>query len=300
MKKSIILSTIIILLISSCNKKVDEADAWGNFEATEILISAETSGRILLLPVEEGDILSQDEIVALIDTLLFSMQLDELESSENAIKSNINTISSQNEIFRQQISNLDVNISRIKNMLDDKAATQKQYDDLLGQRAVLEKQIQSNNTRKASVASELAVLESKKDQLRERISRCTVISPSKGNLIQKYAEKGELTAAGKPLAKIADLSVMKLKVYISGAQLAEVKTGDKCRVRIDKGESDYYEYTGQVINISDKAEFTPKIIQTKEERVSMVYAVTIRVDNDGKIKSGMPGEVIFNTEWDLR
>ncbi len=293
MKKLIVPSILIIILLGSCKNQTSEADAWGNFEATEILISAETGGKILLFPIEEGRILSKDELVAVIDTILFSMQVDELESSEKAIRSNISTISSQNEILRQQISNLEVNISRIKNMLNDKAATQKQYDDLLGQKAVFEKQIESNNTRKVSVASELAVLEAKKDQLRERITRCTILSPSGGTVIQKYAEKGEITSAGKPLVKIADLSVMKLKVYISGAQLAEVKTGDKCLARIDKGESDYYEYTGQVINVSDKAEFTPKIIQTKEERVSMVYAVTIAVENDGRIKSGMPGEAIF-------
>lgn len=293
MKKFIVLPILIIMLVSSCKNQISEADAWGNFEATEILISAETGGKILLFPIEEGKILSNNELVAVIDTILFSMQVDELESSEKAIRSNINTISSQNEILRQQISNLEVNISRIKNMLNDKAATQKQYDDLLGQKAVFERQIESNNTRKVSVANELAVLEAKKDQLRERITRCTILSTSRGTVIQKYAEKGEITSHGKPLVKIADLSVMKLKVYISGAQLAEVKTGDKCLARIDKGESDYYEYTGQVINVSDKAEFTPKIIQTKEERVSMVYAVTIAVENDGRIKSGMPGEAIF-------
>ncbi len=296
MKKSLALFIITVFLFSSCNNREDEADAWGNFEATEVLISAESNGKIIAFAVEEGMILSENKLVAIIDTTLFSMQLDEIGLSEKTISSNISTISSQNDILKQQISNLEINISRVKNMLKDQAATQKQYDDLLGQKAVIQKQIESNNSRKATVVSELAVLESKKEQLKERISRCYILTPSKGTLIQKYAEKGEITSAGRPLVKIADLSTIKLKVYISGSQLAEVKTGDICRVRIDKGESEYYNYDGQIIKISDKAEFTPKIIQTKEERVSMVYALTIAVENDGRIKSGMPGEAIFRKD----
>lgn len=293
MKKILALFILLALFTLSCNKENDGADAWGNFEATEVLISAETNGKILTFPVEEGNILSRGDIIAVIDTTIITLQLKELESTELAVRSNIRTISSQNEILEQQISNLEVNISRISNMLNDGAATQKQYDDLVGQKAVFQKQIESNNTRKSSVRSELAVLESKKDQLRERILRSTVTAPSKGTVLQKYAEMGEITAAGKPLIKLADLNTMKLKVYISGGQLADVKIGDSCTIRIDKGENEYHEYTGEIIIVSDKAEFTPKIIQTKEERVSMVYALTIAVENDGKIKSGMPAEALF-------
>jgi HlyD family secretion protein len=178
-------------------------------------------------------------------------------------------------------------------MLKDDAATQKQYDDLTGQVAVIQKQISENNTKKTVVAAELSVYESKKATLNDQIKRCYVKSPLNGTIIEKYSEAGEITAAGKPLVKIADLSVMKLKVYVSGAQLGTIKIGKQCTVRIDNGKKGYTSFPGIISNISDKAEFTPKIIQTKEERVILVYAVDIEVKNDGTLKSGMPGEAKF-------
>jgi HlyD family secretion protein len=164
---------------------------------------------------------------------------------------------------------------------------------LSGQVAVLEKQITANNTQKASIAAELSVYESKKATLNEQVTRSIVKSPVNGTIIEKYSEAGELTAAGKPLVKIADLSLVKLKVYVSGAQLGRIKIGQDCIIRIDDGEKGYKSFTGTISYISGKAEFTPKIIQTKEERVTLVYAVTIDVRNDGTMKSGMPGEAIF-------
>jgi len=178
-------------------------------------------------------------------------------------------------------------------MLKDDAATKKQYDDLTGQVAVLQKQIAANNSQKSSVAAELTVYGSKKATLEEQAERSIVKSPLKGTILEKYSEVGEMTAAGKPLAKIADLSVMKLKVYVSGARLGSVKIGQQCTVRTDNGKKGYETFRGTVTFISGKAEFTPKIIQTKEERVTLVYAVKIDVKNDGILKSGMPGEVIF-------
>jgi len=169
----------------------------------------------------------------------------------------------------------------------------KQLDDLTGQVAVFQKQIAANSTQKESVAAELTVSESKKKTLNEQIRRSSVLSPLNGTVIEKYSEAGEITAAGKPLVKIADLSVMKLKVYVSGAQLAAIKIGKQCTVRIDNGKKGYTSFPGIISYISDKAEFTPKIIQTKEERVILVYAVNIEVKNDGTLKSGMPGEAKF-------
>jgi HlyD family secretion protein len=178
-------------------------------------------------------------------------------------------------------------------MLKDDAATQKQYDDLTGQVSVLEKQIAANNTQRSSVAAELAVYESKKSTVNEQIIRSIIKSPINGTIIEKYNEKGEMTSAGKPVAKIADLSVMKLRVYVSGAQLGNIKIGQECTIRIDDGKKEYKSFPGRISYISGKAEFTPKIIQTKEERVTLVYAVNVEVKNDGTIKSGMPGEAIF-------
>ena len=210
-----------------------------------------------------------------------------------SVRTRINSINAQNDILYQQISNLKVNIARIENMLKNDAATQKQYDDLTGQVAVLEKQIAANNTQKSSIAAELDIYRSKKATLNEQVARSNVKSPVTGTIIEKYSEEGELTTSGRPLVKIADLSLIRLKVYVSGAQLGSLKTGGECTVRIDDGEKGYKSFKGIISYISGKAEFTPKIIQTKEERVTLVYAVTIDVNNDGTMKAGMPGEAIF-------
>lgn len=289
-------NTLIILaalLISGCGNKNREADAYGNFEATEVVVSAETSGRILQFIPEEGSVIKKGSEIALVDTTLLHLQKAEINAGIRSVRTKIASINAQNDIISQQIANLDVNVQRMQNMLKDDAASKKQYDDLTGQVEVLKKQIAANNTQKSSVEAEMSLYEAKKATLAEQISRSTVLSPLDGTVLEKYSEAGEITAAGKPLAKIADLSVMKLKVYVSGAQVASVKTGNKCRVRIDNGVKGYSTFDGTVSHISGKAEFTPKIIQTKEERVTFVYAVTINVANDGSLKSGMPGEALF-------
>lgn len=288
---ALIIGTLAFL--TGCNGKTQQADAFGTFEASEVIVSSETSGRILVFDVTEGSDIEKGSSVALIDTTLSHLQKAEIDAGMRGIRTRIVSIDAQNEILGQQIENLKVNILRIENMLKDDAATLKQYDDLTGQKAVLEKQIAANNTQKASVAAELAVYESKKATLNEQVKRSDVKSPIGGTVTEKYAEAGEMMMAGKPLVKISDLSVVKLKVYISGAQLPEIKTGQEVTVRTDKGKKEYSTYKGVISYISEKAEFTPKIIQTKEERVAFVYSVTIDVVNDGYLKSGMPGEAIF-------
>lgn len=288
-------SLIIIgaIFLAGCSNKANEADAWGNFEATEVIVSSETSGKILRFDVYEGSEIEKGDEIALTDTTILYLQKQEINAGMNSVRTRINSINAQNDILYQQIENLKINIARIENMLRNDAATQKQYDDLTGQVAVIEKQIAANNTQKTSIASELSVFEAKKATLNEQLKRSRVKSPLKGTVIEKYSEAGELTTAGRPLVKIADLSLIKLKVYVSGAQIADLKAGAKCTVRIDEGEKGYKSFNGTISHISDKAEFTPKIIQTKEERVTLVYAVTIEVKNDGTMKAGMPGEAIF-------
>ncbi len=285
---------IAAIVLTACGNNSEQADAFGNFEATEIMISAETNGRIQKFDVVKGSEIEKGEDLALIDTTLFHLQKAEIDAAMLGVRTRINSISAQNEILNQQIANLRVNISRIEKMLKDDAATTKQYDDLTGQEAVLYKQIAANNTQKASVAAELSVFEARKATLNEQIKRSCVKSPVQGTIIEKYSEAGEITSAGKPLVKIADLSVIILNVYVSGAQIGNIKLGQQCIVRIDDGKKEYTSYTGTISYISGKAEFTPKIIQTKEERVTLVYSVNIDVKNDGTLKSGMPGEAIFS------
>jgi HlyD family secretion protein len=289
-------STLIViasLILVGCRNKTEQADAYGNFEATEVIVSSETNGRILRLDPNEGIQIEKSSVIALIDTTMLQLQKAELEAGMKSVRTRMASINAQNGVINQQLENLEISIVRIGKMLKDDAATQKQMDDLTGQKAVFQKQIAANNTQKESIAAELGVYETKKAIINEQIGRCSVKSPITGTIIEKYSESGELTAAGKPLVKIANLAIMKLKVYVSGTQLGKIKTGQSCRVRIDDGTKGYSEFPGIVSYISDKAEFTPKIIQTKEERVTLVYEVTIEVKNDGSMKSGMPGEAIF-------
>lgn len=289
-------SLIIVaaVLLTGCTSKTEQADAFGNFEANEITVSSETGGRILSFMPDEGTIVIKGSTLALIDTTIIHLQKAEIDAGMRSVRTRIASINAQNEIINQQIVNLRVNIERIRKMLKDDAATVKQLDDLTGQEAVLQRQIEANNTQKTSVAAELSVYIAKKTTLNEQIIRSSVMSPLNGTVIEKYAEAGELTAAGRPLVKIADLSAMKLKVYVSGSIISSIKIGDQCRVRTDDGKKGYLNYRGTISYVSEKAEFTPKIIQTKEERVTLVYAVTIDVENDGRLKSGMPGEAIFS------
>jgi len=284
---------IAVILLGGCRSNTDKPDAFGNFEATEVIVSSETGGRIIQFVAVEGSEIDKNSEIALIDTTILHLQKAEIDAGMRSINTRILSINSQNDILEQQIENLKVNITRIEKMLKDDAATQKQYDDITGQVAVLQKQIAANNTQKVSVGAELTVYKSKKATLNEQLKRSSVKSPLKGTIIEKYSEAGELTAPGRPLVKIADLSIIKLKAYVSGAQLGSIKLGQECIARIDKGEKGYSSFPGTISYISEKAEFTPKIIQTKEERVTLVYGVTIDVINDGSIKSGMPGEAIF-------
>jgi len=291
--KRVVIPIVLLLAAAGCNRGESDADAWGTFEADEVIISAETPGRIISMDVTEGMLVAGGAVIAVTDTTMPVLQRGELDAVTAQAQARLAGIAAQDAVIRQQMDNLAVNIERTRRMLADGAATQKQLDDLTGQMEVLRRQGEANGTQRRSVAAEQQGIAAKRAVLDEQIARSTVRAPYDATVIEKYASAHELTAAGKPLVKLADMKTMKLKVWVSGAQLAEVKTGTTCTVRIDQGKKEFKNYTGTVTHIAEKAEFTPKIIQTKEERVTLVYAVTIEVPNDGSIKSGMPGEAIF-------
>lgn len=295
MNRILTLALIAITLIS-CKDNTQKADAYGNFEADEVRVSSETMGKILILNIEEGAIIEKNQIVGLVDTIMPSLQLSEINAQRLKINANINSIESQTDILIQQKENITIDINRIENMAKTGAATQKQLDDAHGNMKIIEKQISANRAQKQAVITELKVLESKKQLLREQLNRCEIKNPIRGTVLEKYAEQGEITASGKPLYKIADTDLITLRCYISGGQLHEVILNNSCKVLVDKGKKEFLEYDGTITWISSKAEFTPKIIQTKDERVSMVYAVKIKVKNNGSIKIGMPGEVVFSKQ----
>jgi len=287
---------ILLLTIAACNDTGNNPDAWGNFETIELTLSAESGGRILFIDAPEGKAIPKGAVVAVIDTVMLHLQKNEAAAAKETVRSKAAAITAQNAILLQQIDNLNINIARTENMVAGQAATQKQLDDLTGQRAVLEKQIGANKIQALAIASELTTLQAKTALLTEQIARCTITAPSEGTVLTRYSEAGEITAPGRPLVKIADLKTMRLKVYVSGSMLGNVVIGETCKVMVDEGEKGYRSYEGTITIVSDNAEFTPKVIQTKEERVNLVYAVTIEVINDGFLKSGMPGEATFTVK----
>lgn len=290
MKRKILYFAFSILLFG-CSNNAEKSDAFGNFETDPVIVSSESAGKIIQLNVEKGQKIESGFEAAIIDTVQVNLQLQQLESQKAAINSRKQSIQSQIEVFQEQKKNLQINEERIVKMLKDGAATQKQLDEIQGQINVIDKQIASTKTQFTAVGKELDVAGTQGALLIEQLHRCYIKSPVAGTILETYAEQGELTSPGKPLFKIANLDVLTLKVYVSGAQLANVKIGQTVNVLIDKTENENQTLAGKVTWISSEAEFTPKIIQTKEERVKLVYAVKIEVKNDGTLKIGMPGEI---------
>lgn len=290
------LTLIAIIFLFSCNKNGEKADAYGNFEAETTIISAESMGKLIAFNVEEGETLEKNKIVGVIDTSALYLSKKQVISKKNAVSSKSSNILSQVKVIEEQKSILETEEKRVYNLLKDSAATQRQMDEIEGKIKVFEKQIAQVITQNKNIFDELKVFDAQLNILNYQISNCYIKNPFRATVIIKYAEQYELVMPGKPLYKISDLSVMNLKAYISETQLNEIEIGQKVKVYIDKENDKMNEFDGKLTWISDKAEFTPKTIQTKEERVNLVYAIKIKVKNDGRIKIGMPAEVIFSTE----
>ncbi len=283
----------LVFALSSCHGGDEISDAYGSFESTEIIISAQASGEILKLGIEEGDLLDENQIVGLIDTTDLYLRKKLLVQQIKTIGSSLTSISSEIDVQKQQLENKLVNQKRITQLYEQAAATKKQLDDINGLVDLNRKIIVSVNSKKRSVLDQMEGVKIQIEQIDENISKCLIKNPSPGTVLVKYAERGELTAMGKPLYKIADVKKIKLKAYVSGNQLPNIKLGDEVEVLYDKDMTTNNTVMGKVIWISNTAEFTPKTIQTKEERVNLVYAVKVLVPNDGSIKIGMPGEMNF-------
>jgi HlyD family secretion protein len=285
---------LLTFIFSSCTGNDDKADAYGNFEAVETLVSAEASGKLLKFDVENGMILKAGKQIGLIDTAVLSAKLKQLLAVKAEIAANSKDVLSQIKVLNEQKNVLLIEKRRVENLIADSAATQKQYDNIIGQIKVINRRIESVNVKNSAILSKFNQLNAQIEELQLNIDKCKIINPVNGTVLQKYAEVYELAMPGKVLYKIADLSTMELKVYVSGAQLPHIKIGQKAKVYIDKNKEENTELEGTISWISSTAEFTPKIIQTKEERVKLVYAVKLLVKNDGSLKIGMPGEVRFD------
>jgi HlyD family secretion protein len=291
--KHIIGIFIVSILFSACSGNGDLSDAYGNFEATEIVVSSEVPGKVIVFDTENGDYLEKGKTVVKIDTINFYLKGKQLKALKNEISVTTQDVLSQIKVLEEQKNVLLIEKKRVESLIADSAATTKQLDDIIGKVKVLDRQIEAVYVKNRSVLSKLEALNVQMEEIEYNLSKCKVVNPISGIVLQKYVEAHELVIPGKALYKIANMDQLELKAYIDGTQLPNVKVGQKVKVYIDKTEDENTELGGTISWISSNAEFTPKIIQTKEERVKLVYAIKVLVKNDGRLKIGMPGEVVF-------
>ena len=287
-----IITILILLLCFSCNTN-DNADAYGNFESTETTVSSKQVGEIVFAENCKGKTINKSDILFIIDTVNLDLQKEKLIAQQKLTQAKINEINAEITIIRTEKETVLREYKRLENLLKDGAVTKQNFDTIKDKIKIIEAKIKALNTKKVSINKNINVIQKSIDIVNKQLKDCFVKSPIKGTIIEQYVEIGELVSPGKPLFKVANIKQMKLKAYISGNRISSLKIGQKVQVKIDKNNKDFYTYEGKIIYISNKAEFTPKIIQTKEERVNLVYAFEVLVKNDGKIKIGMPGEVRF-------
>ena len=284
------------MLAASCGTEA-EFDAQGTFEATEVVVSSEATGRILNFEVEEGMAVEANQMVGAIDSVQLHLQRKQLVAQQSALLGSRPDVKKQVAALREQIAKQNEELRRVENMLKDGAATKKQKDDIEAQIKILESQLDATlstlDKNTSTINNNSAALEAQIAALDDRISKCRIISPVGGTVLVKYAEAGELATVGKPLMKVADLENIYLRTYFTSDQLAKVNLGDEVKVIADFGGDERYDYTGRVAWISSESEFTPKTIQTKDSRANLVYAVKIAVENDGRLKIGLAGEVVL-------
>lgn len=287
---SLALSTLFV----SCGKSDGDYDASGTFEATEVIVSAESMGKILQFDITEGQQLTQNQSVGIIDSTQLYLKKQQLLASQKAMLTRRPDLNKQIAALEQQVATAKTEKKRIQNLVNANAANQKQLDDVNAQIAVLEKQLiaQKSNIDSANegISEDNKSVNIQIAQIEDQLVKAKITSPITGTVLTKYAETGELAVAGKALFKIADINNMILRAYITNSQLTQIKIGQKVKVFADSGE-DQKEYAGTIEWISDKSEFTPKTIATKDERANMVYALKISVKNDGFLKIGMYGDI---------
>ena len=288
---------LLLLGLLSCNDN-GKADAYGNFEATSVMVSAKGSGELLKFDIKEGQQVAASAVVGLIDTIQLHLERLKLKAQLNALDLKVQEAAPEVAVLLEDRSNLIRERDRTLRLFEQKAATQQQLDDYNGRVDLVDQRIRTTQRNigiaNRAILSERKPLEAQIALIDQQIRDHTVSNPISGTILTKFAEEHELVGYGTPLFKVANLDNIKLKAYTSATLLQNVVLGDEVRVRIDKGEDDYKELIGSVTWIADEAEFTPKTIETKEERVNLVYGLEVTVVNDGTLKIGMPGEVLFN------
>lgn len=285
----------VLVMCVACGSNGDKSDAYGNIETDEVLVSSEIGGRVVMLSVEEGGTVMQNQFVGMIDTVQLWLKRNQLEAQLSATKSKLAGIRSQANVQQEQIWMVQKEKNRVVNLLADSAATQRQLDDVEGRFNVATSQKRSIEIQKEVVLAEMASVRVQIDQLTDQIERCTVVSPINGTVLSKYVNQGEIAVAGRPLCKVARLDTLYARVYIDGSQLSQFAIGAHVTVLVDGQQGAVVENQGVISWIASEAEFTPKVIQTRNERADLVYAAKIRIANpQGIYKIGMPVEVRLN------
>lgn len=284
-----------MILLAACNNGKHKWDASGVFEATEVMVSAEANGKIMEFTINEGDRVVAGEQLGLIDTTLLFLQKKQLESSRYGTLSNTQDVAKQIASLNEQIAWQEKELIRFQKLFKENAGNQKNIDDIENNLKVLRKELvarkSSLGNSNKSISEQGAAIENNIKLLTEQIKRALISSPINGVILTKYAEQGEFAATGKVLFSVADLDNIYLRAYITADQLSKIKLGDKVKVYSDYENNNYKEYEGTVSWISNQSEFTPKTIQTRNERANLVYATKIRIKNDGLVKIGMYGEI---------
>ncbi|PAU93413.1 HlyD family secretion protein [Aliifodinibius salipaludis] len=289
----IFLGVLFFVMMSGCANN-ERSDAYGQFEAVETTVSAKASGELLSFTISEGEAVSAGKQVAVIDTVQSSLKREELASQREAAESQIDNIDAEIAVQQQKLETAQKNLERIRAMREDEAATVQQLDDAEGKVQTIQKQIEALESQKKSARAEIKTIGARLNQVKQQLNDTHVMNPVNGTVLTTFVEQHELVGQGQPLYQIANLDTLDLRVYISGAQLPSVKLGQQVEVLVDKNADENQSMSGHISWIASDAEFTPKMIQTKEERVTQVYAVKVKVPNpDGILKIGMPGEVNF-------
>src|SRR5574344_1935568 len=288
---------VIIVCFISCNNHNHDADGYGVFEATEIIVSSENNGKLLSFQVSEGQTYQKGEEICCIDTFQLHLQIQQLESTIRATLASRPDIPSQLNTLQSKLQTLEKERARITTLVEANAATTKQLDDVNAEIEITRSQIAATkstlNTQSSAILENVEAMRFQLLQLEDAMEKCKIKAPITGTVLKKYIEPNELAFQGKPLFKIADVTNMFIKVYVTEDMLSSIKLGQKAEIHVDLQDMKSQKFDGTVQWISEKAEFTPKMIQTKNERVKMVYAVKIAFSNDGSAKIGMPGDVIF-------
>jgi len=296
--KNSLFSIALVFSLSSCHKSATDMDASGTFEATEVIVSSEANGKIMQFDIQEGQDLLAGQRLGYIDTVQLDLRKKQLKASIQAAQTRKPDINAQIAALQQQITTAKIEKIRVENLLKANAATPKQLDDLNAQIEVLQKQLHATKTTLESsskgINEESGVLSIQIAQVDDQLRKSYITSPIKGTVLVKYSEQGELSMQGKSLFKMADIDNMTLRSYVTADQLAQLKVGQTVNVNAEFGSQDNKAYKGKVSWISAKAEFTPKTIQTRDERANLVYAVKVSVKNDGNLKIGMYGGIKFN------